>query len=641
MAAILSFDRAGERQQCTIETDEFSLGRDSSCDLCLDAGSVSRRHATIRKEDDRYTITDSSTNGTIVDGVLVQKGESRTLDDGSVIVIGDTTLNFKAEAGEGDEGRTMLLPTKKPPRVVLFEGGKPSQEFPLEADEFRIGSDAENDIVLTGTYVSRKHARIVRAEDTFTIIDSSSNGTFVNGERITEHELEDGDSIKIVDHELQFLISEAPGRASPAGDDADKKKKVRIAVLAGASVVLVVLIVVMISLPSSKKTTTTSDSGTAPLETASFNAVLDEADTLVAQERWEEALAKLEAIQTTSPAYLAAQRKMQAIRSEIKCVEAKPEILRLIGEEKFAEAGNLLQGMPASSRCAESVRLEYEAKRADFCNNNLTLAREQLELEAPEEATAFVDKCLSAMPDNQEALQIAKLIEEKTGSAASTEPEPETATDTAAVSAEIEKNREVARATYDRAIRAYLQGDVSSAISNLKNIASLGLPSGDAMKVRAARELEILRDAKRRYDAGTSYYENGDTTKAYGEWTAFLAYNGKLDSGRKGTLYRDVADKMTATYCRFATQKYNNKDYADAFEWWWKAKEVDPDNAAAKEGLTALEKMAIKEYREGYMLAARGSEEAAAKNFRNVLQLVPENHEYYLKAQKKLVEIGQ
>jgi pSer/pThr/pTyr-binding forkhead associated (FHA) protein len=640
MAAILWFDEAGETKEYRIEGDEFSIGRDSSCDLCLNAGSVSRRHATIRKEGESYSVVDSSTNGTIVDGQHLQKGDNRAVDDGSTIIVGDTKLNFKMVGEEADEGRTMLMPEKKPPRLVLLEAGKVAKEFSLDVDELSIGSDDSNDVVLTGTYVSRKHARIVREGESFTIIDSSSNGTFVNSERITEHELDDGDAIKIVDHELQFVVSEAAPKMSAAAADKDKKRKLRLITLAAACVVLLILVGLLATMPSGKKGPASGEV-TTPQVAASFNAVIDEADALIAQEKWTEALQKLEAVQTTSPAYLAAQRKMQAVRSEIKCIEAKPDILRLVAEENFVEAGNLLKGIPQASNCAEAVRLEYEAKLAEFCDANLKQAREKLELEGPEQAKPFVDMCLAAMPEHQEALQLAKLIEGKMGAAGTPAKQPDTEPPAPTVPPEQEKNREIARATYDRAIGAYLRGELSSAISNMGKISSLGLPPGDVTKSRAARDLEILRDAQRRYDAGTSHFRSGNTSQAYGEWNFFLAQNQKLDPNRKGVLFKEVADKMTATYCRFAEGKYKTDNYAEAFEWWSKAKEIDPDNAAAKQGLAALEKLAIKEYREGYMLAAQGSVEAAAKNFKEVLKMLPKNHEYYIKAQKKLVEIGE
>ena len=54
--------------------------------------------------------------------------------------------------------------------------------------------------------LSRKHARIVVDNDgIYTLFDNgSNNGTYVNGDRITEHRLRDGDRVQIGTHTFVF-----------------------------------------------------------------------------------------------------------------------------------------------------------------------------------------------------------------------------------------------------------------------------------------------------------------------------------------------------------------------------------------------------------------------------------------------------
>jgi hypothetical protein len=59
-----------------------------------------------------------------------------------------------------------------------------------------IGRTPDNQIVVPIREVSRRHAEIVLTEGGYVVKDlGSPNGTFVNGERITEHRLQDGDRI--------------------------------------------------------------------------------------------------------------------------------------------------------------------------------------------------------------------------------------------------------------------------------------------------------------------------------------------------------------------------------------------------------------------------------------------------------------
>jgi len=76
-----------------------------------------------------------------------------------------------------------------------YQGG----EFPLRPHrEIVIGRSSELDMVLVEDMVSRKHAKITTDDKTVSIQDlGSTNGTFVNGEKIRKVELKDGDRILI------------------------------------------------------------------------------------------------------------------------------------------------------------------------------------------------------------------------------------------------------------------------------------------------------------------------------------------------------------------------------------------------------------------------------------------------------------
>ena len=76
-----------------------------------------------------------------------------------------------------------------------YQGG----EFPLRPHrEIVIGRSSDLDMVLVEDMVSRKHAKIVTDDKVVTIHDlGSTNGTFVNGEKVRTSEIKDGDRILI------------------------------------------------------------------------------------------------------------------------------------------------------------------------------------------------------------------------------------------------------------------------------------------------------------------------------------------------------------------------------------------------------------------------------------------------------------
>jgi hypothetical protein len=89
-----------------------------------------------------------------------------------------------------------------------YQGG----EYPLAAaGELVIGRSTDLDMVLIEDMVSRKHARITLAPDQITIADlGSTNGTFVNGEKVRRALLKEGDRILIGTSILKLVAVSRP-----------------------------------------------------------------------------------------------------------------------------------------------------------------------------------------------------------------------------------------------------------------------------------------------------------------------------------------------------------------------------------------------------------------------------------------------
>ena len=77
---------------------------------------------------------------------------------------------------------------------------------------------AGSDLNINDVAVSRRHCEIVRAADEWMVRDlKSSNGTFVNGEKVAERVLKEGDRLKLGQTELGFsLRKNAVSAAHPA-----------------------------------------------------------------------------------------------------------------------------------------------------------------------------------------------------------------------------------------------------------------------------------------------------------------------------------------------------------------------------------------------------------------------------------------
>jgi pSer/pThr/pTyr-binding forkhead associated (FHA) protein len=216
-----------------LEGGELTIGRIPGNSIVIDNAGVSRRHAAIHVKGDKVFLKDlGSANGTIVRG---QKVDSHELQDGDEITIvkhrlvyrtpkevevpsrpdalvdgGQSTMYIDpatiAQAlGPGhlrrsDSGAGPMLR----PRLILPD----LKKFALEEEEVTLGSGAAAQIQLSGMFIGRLHAKIVRTKDGQFKLHHLSGlaGTRVNGEKISEHLLKHGDEIEIGKQKLLFRL---------------------------------------------------------------------------------------------------------------------------------------------------------------------------------------------------------------------------------------------------------------------------------------------------------------------------------------------------------------------------------------------------------------------------------------------------
>ena len=268
----ITYSYQGEKSVRNIDRTEVLIGRLSPLtapDLDLGKDStISRKHARLRMQGDECWIEDlNSTNGTLVDGVPVEK---ERLKPESQVVVGDTVIEvdwradnggkpFPASAAEsatatasaaakpgGSVSATAapgpvvrMVEKPAPPAVVRpalgpqtqllritcsFQGQQVVKNFdrtevtigrlsPLTAPDIDLAKDAK---------ISRKHSRIKIVENECWIEDlQSTNGTFVDGEAIDQKRLvlesvvQVGDTILMVEFKPE-LLKKNGAASSPA-----------------------------------------------------------------------------------------------------------------------------------------------------------------------------------------------------------------------------------------------------------------------------------------------------------------------------------------------------------------------------------------------------------------------------------------
>jgi len=225
---------------------ELVFGREAGCDVVVTGKDVSRRHAQIVRGAEGYVIHDSSTNGTFVNGDRIEG--PRALARADVIRIGTDDFRFYPETAPppppvydtpaGAQQRlsdTMMglpaytPPAPTPPRpdaaveplasLLIRNGPQKGDRIPIRVPVVNIGRAEYNDIVLADESVSSTHAKLLRRDDIWVVVDvGSTNGTFVEGERVTaEAAIAPGTTLRFGELSVLFDPADAPDAEEAGG----------------------------------------------------------------------------------------------------------------------------------------------------------------------------------------------------------------------------------------------------------------------------------------------------------------------------------------------------------------------------------------------------------------------------------------
>ncbi len=95
-------------------------------------------------------------------------------------------------------------------RVVVYRNEKQELCVPIAESGAGLGRDSGNEVQLPLPEVSKRHAHLQRTPKGWSVRDlGSRNGLFVNGRKVEESVLKDGDRLMIGPYTLVFEIEKA------------------------------------------------------------------------------------------------------------------------------------------------------------------------------------------------------------------------------------------------------------------------------------------------------------------------------------------------------------------------------------------------------------------------------------------------
>jgi pSer/pThr/pTyr-binding forkhead associated (FHA) protein len=218
-------------QRLAIRPGESVIGSDASSAIRVTGRGVLPRHAHLQATPDGQVVIRRAADAAELRINGVRLGPQPTpLLHGDKIELGTHELLFVDERRSGSTQYMQAMPggsagsapgraaERKPTaatggRVVSLTDGR---EYFVQRS-LVIGRDASCEVVVTNKDVSRRHAEIVTSPTGYVVVDSSTNGTFVNGQRVNgQMVLARADVIRVGTSDFRFYADTAAAAPAPA-----------------------------------------------------------------------------------------------------------------------------------------------------------------------------------------------------------------------------------------------------------------------------------------------------------------------------------------------------------------------------------------------------------------------------------------
>lgn len=187
---------------------KVTIGRASSNDVVIDDPEAGEQHAEILVKHEHLTLVNLSGRPLRVNNRLVsEKAELKVNDQ---LIIGKTSLEVIDPKQE-----TRPAPSESTGWALKANHtALGNRVFPIKTETV-IGRSRECDISLAAAHLSRRHVKLFVQDGLLYLRDlGSANGTFLNGERVTEARVRRGDELRF--DTLSF------GVIGPPSEDLDK-----------------------------------------------------------------------------------------------------------------------------------------------------------------------------------------------------------------------------------------------------------------------------------------------------------------------------------------------------------------------------------------------------------------------------------
>ncbi len=182
----------GSRESFWLAQKKLTVGADPSNDLVIKDPKVAPFHLEIHKHEEDYYVVQCEEQRILINKIPIKRSTTPVHAD-DTILIGSTELRFIEPKGQG---QAKASNQQKTWGLEIKASWSKQSVFPIHGVT-TIGRDDDCDITVPVSHLSRKHATLEVVGDSILVKDlQSTNGTHLNGARVTEAYAKAGDKLK-------------------------------------------------------------------------------------------------------------------------------------------------------------------------------------------------------------------------------------------------------------------------------------------------------------------------------------------------------------------------------------------------------------------------------------------------------------
>lgn len=678
---LLLFTGSDGNQSVELE-NELIVGRDDTNDVVITAKGVSRRHCRffVNEHGEVWVEDLGSSNGVRVGGELI--AEPTPVQAGVEVAIGGCRVRVaparrrSAQApriasrtanGEGDpkewrtavgpRGTRMLAATEAPkhadpvwrrkgeaadvrPKLKGMAGAVAGVEFELDKPKILVGRIPPADLLLEDDSVSRRHAKIVRSGGRFWVIElGSANGTFVNGDRVSEAELSPGDVVRF--GILDFTFS---GPASAEVRPPWRLKRIVLLAVAAAGLLAVIGAVAVRGLsarPLARPGVVGARQEAAPEADAmklmgNCRAYADpESETL----NWEQAAKVCSRAFELDPTFNEARALAKRAKKELDFEALLKEVDVKITTTQEEEALRLLvkvdKESAAFARASRKFNDAYEIlfkRHRNACKGDVTAGHFEQGIVECQRAVELT--CNRPEGPDPEVMGWLKNASRHLGRSSDVKCPPEYAKfqNMGTLAPSPTKMRDALRARYpDGALSKLMlkyceHGRPRQIVDELKRMRS----RDPGLREKLSEVIQNLELVDGSYATGQEYLRLGKAQECLAKWNqAFEAEAKLIPPGVQCTLVKEMSQQLAKVFYGLAKEELQKDHLEKAFVSVHQGYKLDPTNTDLANAIAYMERDANR----------RINEQPGCASFRYALSITPEESQAHKKA-KKAAEAG-